>query len=180
MSRILIIGATSAIAKATARLWACEGHALYLVGRDVDHLHEVADDLRVRGARSVACAALDVNDLARHAEVIDAAASALGRLQLACSGMTAKVATDNCSTPRGERPAGGAGGRASDIAIQAKEILFLRERLNKELSDNTGQPIDKIERDVERDYFMSSEEAKAYGVVDAVISSRPDDTVQAG
>jgi ATP-dependent Clp protease protease subunit len=78
------------------------------------------------------------------------------------------------------QPSGGAQGQASDIAIQAKEILFLRERLNKELSDNTGQPIDKIERDVERDYFMSSEEAKAYGVVDAVISSRPDDTVQAG
>ena len=78
------------------------------------------------------------------------------------------------------QPSGGTQGQASDIAIQAKEILFLRERLNKELADNTGQPIDKIERDVERDYFMSSEEAKAYGVVDAVISSRPDDTVQAG
>jgi len=78
------------------------------------------------------------------------------------------------------QPSGGAQGQATDIAIQAKEILFLRERLNKELSDNTGQPIDKIERDVERDYFMSSEEAKAYGVVDAVISSRPEDTVQAG
>ncbi|HEU0154392.1 MAG TPA: ATP-dependent Clp endopeptidase proteolytic subunit ClpP [Arenimonas sp.] len=78
------------------------------------------------------------------------------------------------------QPSGGAQGQASDIAIQAKEILFLRERLNKELADNTGQPIEKIERDVERDYFMSAEEAKAYGVVDAVISSRPEDTVQAG
>ncbi|RFP77347.1 SDR family oxidoreductase [Hydrogenophaga borbori] len=83
MTRILIIGATSAIAKATARLWACEGHALYLVGRDKDRLHEIADDLRVRGARSVACAALDVNDLARHADVIDAAAGALGGLDVA-------------------------------------------------------------------------------------------------
>ncbi|WP_146910142.1 ATP-dependent Clp endopeptidase proteolytic subunit ClpP [Arenimonas daejeonensis] len=77
------------------------------------------------------------------------------------------------------QPSGGAQGQASDIAIQAKEILFLRERLNKELADNTGQPIEKIERDVERDYFMSAEEAKTYGVVDAVISSRPEDTVQA-
>jgi ATP-dependent Clp protease protease subunit len=77
------------------------------------------------------------------------------------------------------QPSGGAQGQASDIAIQAKEILFLRERLNKELADNTGQPIEKIERDVERDYFMSAEEAKTYGVVDAVISARPDDTVQA-
>jgi ATP-dependent Clp protease protease subunit len=78
------------------------------------------------------------------------------------------------------QPSGGTQGQASDIAIQAKEILFLRERLNKELAENTGQPIEKIERDVERDYFMSAEEAKAYGVVDAVISSRPEDTVQAG
>ena len=77
------------------------------------------------------------------------------------------------------QPSGGAQGQATDIAIQAKEILFLRERLNKELADNTGQPLEKIERDVERDYFMSAEEAKAYGVVDAVISSRPEETVQA-
>jgi ATP-dependent Clp protease protease subunit len=77
------------------------------------------------------------------------------------------------------QPSGGTQGQATDIAIQAKEILYLRERLNAELAANTGQPIDRIERDVERDYFMSSEEAKAYGVVDAVINSRPDDSVQA-
>ena len=77
------------------------------------------------------------------------------------------------------QPSGGAQGQATDIAIQAKEILYLRERLNAELAANTGQPLDRIERDVERDYFMSAEEARAYGVVDAVISSRPDDSVQA-
>ncbi len=77
------------------------------------------------------------------------------------------------------QPSGGTQGQATDIAIQAKEILYLRERLNAELAANTGQPIDRIERDVERDYFMSAEEAKAYGVVDAVINSRPDDSVQA-
>ena len=77
------------------------------------------------------------------------------------------------------QPSGGAQGQATDIAIQAKEILYLRERLNAELAANTGQPIEKIERDVERDYFMSAEEAKTYGVVDAVISARPEDTVQA-
>ncbi|GAB2493663.1 ATP-dependent Clp endopeptidase proteolytic subunit ClpP [Arenimonas alkanexedens] len=77
------------------------------------------------------------------------------------------------------QPSGGTQGQASDIAIQAKEILFLRERLNKELADNTGQTIEKIERDVERDYFMSAEEAKTYGVVDAVINSRPEESVQA-
>lgn len=77
------------------------------------------------------------------------------------------------------QPSGGTQGQATDIAIQAKEILYLRERLNAELAANTGQPIEKIERDVERDYFMSAGEAKDYGVVDAVINSRPDDSVQA-
>ena len=78
------------------------------------------------------------------------------------------------------QPSGGAQGQATDIAIQAKEILYLRERLNAELAANTGQPIEKIERDVERDYFMAAEEAKAYGVVDAVLDSRPEDSIQAG
>ncbi len=77
------------------------------------------------------------------------------------------------------QPSGGAQGQATDIAIQAKEILYLRERLNAELAANTGQPLDKIERDVERDYFMSAEEARAYGVVDAVLDRRPDESIQA-
>lgn len=78
------------------------------------------------------------------------------------------------------QPSGGAQGQATDIAIQAKEILYLRERLNAELAANTGQPLEKIAQDVERDYFMSANEAKAYGVVDAVLDRRPDDTVQPG
>ncbi len=78
------------------------------------------------------------------------------------------------------QPSGGAQGQASDIAIQAKEILYLRERLNAELAANTGQSIEKISQDVERDYFMAAEEAKAYGVVDFVITSRPEDSIQAG
>lgn len=78
------------------------------------------------------------------------------------------------------QPSGGAQGQASDIAIQAKEILYLRSRLNAELAANTGQPIEKIELDVERDYFMAAEEAKTYGVVDAVIDQRPADSIQAG
>jgi ATP-dependent Clp protease, protease subunit len=76
------------------------------------------------------------------------------------------------------QPSGGAQGQASDIAIQAKEILYLRERLNQELANNTGQPIEKIATDVERDYFMNAEEAKAYGVVDAVLDRRQDETIQ--
>jgi len=78
------------------------------------------------------------------------------------------------------QPSGGAQGQASDIAIQAKEILYLRERLNQELAANTGQPIEKIATDVERDYFMNAEEARAYGVVDAVLDRRLDETIQPG
>ena len=70
------------------------------------------------------------------------------------------------------QPSGGAQGQASDIEIQAKEILFLRERLNKLLADHTGQSLDVIERDTERDRFMSAEQSVEYGLVDAVISSR--------
>jgi ATP-dependent Clp protease protease subunit len=70
------------------------------------------------------------------------------------------------------QPSGGAQGQATDIEIQAKEILFLRERLNGLLAEHTGQPIDVIERDTERDRFMSAEQSVEYGLVDKVISSR--------
>ena len=70
------------------------------------------------------------------------------------------------------QPSGGAQGQATDIEIQAKEILFLRERLNGLLAEHTGQPIDMIERDTERDRFMSAEQSVEYGLVDEVISSR--------
>lgn len=70
------------------------------------------------------------------------------------------------------QPSGGAQGQATDIEIQAKEILFLRERLNSLLADHTGQPMDVIERDTERDRFMSAEQSVEYGLVDEVIASR--------
>ena len=70
------------------------------------------------------------------------------------------------------QPSGGAQGQASDIEIQAKEILFLRERLNRMLSEHTGQPMEVIERDTERDRFMSAEQSVEYGLVDQVITSR--------
>ncbi len=76
------------------------------------------------------------------------------------------------------QPSGGTQGQASDIAIQAKEILYLRERLNAELAANTGQSIEKIEIDVERDYFLSAQDAKIYGVVDEVLDRRPADSIQ--
>ena len=71
------------------------------------------------------------------------------------------------------QPSGGAQGQATDIEIQAREILYMRERLNKVMADCTGQPIDKIARDVERDLFMSAEQAKLYGIIDQILERRP-------
>lgn len=70
------------------------------------------------------------------------------------------------------QPMGGFQGQASDIEIHAKEILYLRQRLNDLLSKHTGQTIKVIERDTDRDYFMSSEEAVKYGLIDKVLVSR--------
>lgn len=67
------------------------------------------------------------------------------------------------------QPSGGAEGQATDIEISAKQILKTRERLNKMLAENTGKPISQIEKDVERDFFMTAEEAKKYGVIDKII-----------
>ncbi|MEO7104678.1 MAG: ATP-dependent Clp protease proteolytic subunit [Gemmatimonadaceae bacterium] len=66
----------------------------------------------------------------------------------------------------------GGGGSASDIEIQAKEILFLREKLNSLMAKHTGQPLERVERDTDRDRFLSAEEAKEYGLIDAVITHR--------
>ena len=70
------------------------------------------------------------------------------------------------------QPSGGAQGTAADVEIQAKEILYLRERLNKLMSDHTGQPVERIAKDVERDYFMSAEAAKDYGMIDRILETR--------
>ena len=70
------------------------------------------------------------------------------------------------------QPSGGSQGQATEIEIQAREILKTREQLNKILAERTGQPLDRIERDTERDYYMSAEESKEYGLIDQVISKR--------
>jgi len=70
------------------------------------------------------------------------------------------------------QPSGGAQGQATDIEIQAREILYLRNRLNNIYVKHTGQPIEQIERDMERDRFMSGDDAKAYGLIDAVLDRR--------
>ncbi|GAC1494974.1 MAG: hypothetical protein NVS2B14_08650 [Chamaesiphon sp.] len=71
------------------------------------------------------------------------------------------------------QPLGGAQGQATDIEIQAKEILYHKRRLNEFLAKHTGQPIERIEEDTERDFFMSAEAAKDYGLIDQVIDRRP-------
>ncbi|MFA7664628.1 MAG: ATP-dependent Clp endopeptidase proteolytic subunit ClpP [Burkholderiaceae bacterium] len=70
------------------------------------------------------------------------------------------------------QPSGGAQGQASDIEIQAREILYLRERLNAILAEKTGQPVERIARDTDRDNFLSAEDAVSYGLIDKVLSSR--------
>ncbi len=70
------------------------------------------------------------------------------------------------------QPSGGSQGMASDIEIQAKEILYLRERLARIMADNTGQSIEQIHKDTDRDRFMSSEEAVEYGMIDKVLTNR--------
>ena len=72
------------------------------------------------------------------------------------------------------QPLGGFQGQATDIEIHAKEILYLKEKLNRLLADHTGQPIETIERDTDRDNFMSAEQAVAYGLADKVLANRND------
>ena len=104
-------------------------------------------------------------------------AASMGAFLLAAGARGKRYALPN-SRVMIHQPSGGTQGQASDIAIQAKEILYLRQRLNDALARNTGQPVDKIERDVERDYFMSAEDAKAYGLIDSVFERRPLETVK--
>ncbi|MDE3140908.1 MAG: ATP-dependent Clp endopeptidase proteolytic subunit ClpP [Pseudomonadota bacterium] len=76
------------------------------------------------------------------------------------------------------QPSGGAQGQATDIEIQAREILYVRGRLNQIYVQHSGQPLEQIERDMERDRFMSGEDAKAYGLIDAVLDRRAEEPVK--
>ena len=73
------------------------------------------------------------------------------------------------------QPSGGAQGQATDIEINAREILKIRDRLNRILAERTGQLLEKIEKDVERDYWLDAQEAKEYGLVDEVLERRPEE-----
>jgi ATP-dependent Clp protease protease subunit len=98
-------------------------------------------------------------------------AASMGAFLLASGAKGKRIALPN-SRVMIHQPSGGAQGQATDIEIQAREILKLRETLNQILSERTGQSIDKIRSDSERDYFMSATEARDYGLVDQVIEKR--------
>lgn len=96
-------------------------------------------------------------------------AASMGAFLLAAGAKGKRYALPNARVMI-HQPMGGFQGQATEIDIQAKEILKIRERLNQVLSRHTGQPLEKIEQDTERDYFMSGEESKAYGIIDSVIT----------
>lgn len=95
-------------------------------------------------------------------------AASMGAFLLAAGAKGKRLALPN-SEVMIHQPLGGAQGQATDIEIRAKHILKTRDTLNKILAERTGQPLEKIERDTDRDYFMSAAEAQAYGLVDKVI-----------
>ncbi|MFZ5521488.1 MAG: ATP-dependent Clp endopeptidase proteolytic subunit ClpP [Pseudomonadota bacterium] len=98
-------------------------------------------------------------------------AASMGAFLLAAGAKGKRFALPN-SRIMIHQPLGGAQGQATDIEIQAREILKLRENLNKILADRTGQPLEKIQNDTERDYFMSADDATAYGLIDKVLVNR--------
>ena len=99
-------------------------------------------------------------------------AASMGSLLLAAGAKDKRFALPNARIMV-HQPSGGAQGQATDIEIQAREILKLRQRLNEIYVKHTGQPLDVIERKLERDSFMSADEAKEFGLVDQVVESRP-------
>jgi len=99
-------------------------------------------------------------------------ATSMGALLLAAGTKGKRFALPN-SRIMIHQPWGGVQGAAADISIQAREILRLREKINDILAKHTNQPLEKIQRDSDRDYFMSAEEAKEYGLVDEVIYGKP-------
>ncbi len=105
-------------------------------------------------------------------------AASMGSLLLAAGTHGKRYALPN-SRVMIHQPLGGFQGQATDIEIHAREILSLKARLNEIMASHTGQSVDAIARDTERDNFKSAEEARAYGLIDQVIARRADETIQA-
>lgn len=101
-------------------------------------------------------------------------AASMGAVLLAAGAKGKRYALPNARIMI-HQPWGGVEGHAADISIQAKEILRLRDRLNEILSHHTGKPVERVAKDTDRDYFMTPDEAREYGIVDEVVASRKED-----
>lgn len=99
-------------------------------------------------------------------------AASMGAFLLAAGAKGKRFALPNAEIMIHQPLLSGLRGQATDIAIHAEHIIRMKKRLNRILSERSGQPLEKIERDVERDFFMTAEEAMAYGIVDKVITNR--------
>ncbi len=99
-------------------------------------------------------------------------AASMGAFLLAAGSKGKRVALPNAEVML-HQPLGGTRGQAEDIRIHAERIVKMREHMNKILHEKTGQPLEKIQKDTDRDFFMSADEAKEYGVIDKVIEKRP-------
>jgi len=106
-------------------------------------------------------------------------AASMGAMLLAAGAKGKRYALPN-SRVMIHQPSGGSQGQATDIEIQAREILTLRQRLNELLAKHTGQSLETIARDTERDNFKSAEAAREYGLIDAVLERRPEDSIHPG
>lgn len=104
-------------------------------------------------------------------------AASMGALLLAAGAHGKRFCLPN-SRVMIHQPLGGYSGQASDIDIHAREILSIRDKLNRILSQHTGQPLERIARDTDRDYFMSAEDSKAYGLIDNVLDRRSEGSVK--
>jgi len=104
-------------------------------------------------------------------------AASMGALLLAAGAAGKRYALPNARVMI-HQPSGGSQGQATDIEIQAREILALRQRLNEIMAKHTGQSLETIARDTERDNFKSAEAARDYGLIDQVLERRPEDSVQ--
>lgn len=98
-------------------------------------------------------------------------AASMGAFLLAAGAKGKRFALPNADIMI-HQPIGGARGQAEDIRIQAEKIIEIRERINKILAERTGQPLEKVAKDTDRDYYMTAEEAKRYGIIDEVITRK--------
>lgn len=145
---------------------------LYLESEDPDK----DIDLYINNPGGVVTAGLAIYDTIQYIKsdvstICIGQAASMGALLLACGTKGKRYALPHARIMI-HQPLGGVQGQATDIDIQAREILRMREELNKVLVKHTGQPLEKIQRDTDRDFFMSPEQAKEYGIIDEILVTR--------